>query len=213
VAHEDASLLIADLRELGIEREGAITVIPVDVALSRGITTMRSRQHDAGGSVVWEEVAARSSEWTELEGEYLVFKAMAGIIAAVGLLTDSVVLIIGAMIVGPDFGPMAGACVASAIVGVLVSVTTIPAIANAGVSAARRGPARDTRQPDRLSSADRETAVSSAGPCASSSTRSPRSRSSEAPRSRTTISCSRRRTATGSPPSPPVPTSRAAQVW
>jgi uncharacterized hydrophobic protein (TIGR00271 family) len=34
------------------------------------------------------------------------------LIAAAGLLTDSLILIIGAMIVGPDFGPIAGACVA-----------------------------------------------------------------------------------------------------
>jgi uncharacterized hydrophobic protein (TIGR00271 family) len=40
--------------------------------------------------------------------------ALAAIIAAVGLLTDSVVLIIAAMIVGPDFGPLAGTSVAIA---------------------------------------------------------------------------------------------------
>ena len=66
----------------------------------------------SAGAVVWEQVAARTSEWTELDGEYLVFTALAAIIAVVGLLTDSVVLIIGAMILGPDFGPLAGICVA-----------------------------------------------------------------------------------------------------
>jgi uncharacterized membrane protein len=40
--------------------------------------------------------------------------ALAAIIAVAGLLTDSVVLIIGAMILGPDFGPLAGTCVALA---------------------------------------------------------------------------------------------------
>jgi uncharacterized hydrophobic protein (TIGR00271 family) len=33
-------------------------------------------------------------------------------IAAVGIVTDQVVLIIGAMVVGPEFGPIAGLCVA-----------------------------------------------------------------------------------------------------
>lgn len=33
-------------------------------------------------------------------------------IAAVGIVTDSIILIIGAMIVGPEFGPLAGLCVA-----------------------------------------------------------------------------------------------------
>jgi uncharacterized hydrophobic protein (TIGR00271 family) len=33
-------------------------------------------------------------------------------IAAVGILTDSIILIIGAMVVGPEFGPLAALCVA-----------------------------------------------------------------------------------------------------
>ncbi len=37
---------------------------------------------------------------------------LATLIAAVGILTDSVILIIGAMVVGPEFGPLAGFCVA-----------------------------------------------------------------------------------------------------
>ena len=108
-----ASVLLTDLAELGIERDGAITVIPIDVAISPAIPAMHGRKgQSGGGAVVWEQVAARSSEWTELDGEYLAFMALAAIIAVVGLLTDSVVLIIGAMILGPDFGPLAGTCVA-----------------------------------------------------------------------------------------------------
>ena len=37
---------------------------------------------------------------------------LATLIAAVGIVTDSIILIIGAMIVGPEFGPLAGLCVA-----------------------------------------------------------------------------------------------------
>jgi uncharacterized hydrophobic protein (TIGR00271 family) len=37
---------------------------------------------------------------------------LATLIAAVGILTDSQILIIGAMVVGPEFGPLAGLCVA-----------------------------------------------------------------------------------------------------
>ena len=39
--------------------------------------------------------------------------ALACLIASVGILLDSPILIIGAMIVGPEFGPIAGLCVAS----------------------------------------------------------------------------------------------------
>ena len=37
---------------------------------------------------------------------------LATMIAGAGILTDSVILIIGAMVVGPEFGPLAGVCVA-----------------------------------------------------------------------------------------------------
>jgi uncharacterized hydrophobic protein (TIGR00271 family) len=39
--------------------------------------------------------------------------ALAMLIAMVGILTDQLILIIGAMIVGPEFGPIAGLCVAA----------------------------------------------------------------------------------------------------
>ena len=38
--------------------------------------------------------------------------ALACLIASVGILLDSPILIVGAMIVGPEFGPIAGLCVA-----------------------------------------------------------------------------------------------------
>jgi uncharacterized hydrophobic protein (TIGR00271 family) len=37
---------------------------------------------------------------------------LAGLIAATGVLLDSPILIVGAMVVGPEFGPIAGLCVA-----------------------------------------------------------------------------------------------------
>jgi uncharacterized hydrophobic protein (TIGR00271 family) len=113
VARETTGVLLADLAELGIERDGAVTVMPIEIAISPEIQAMRSQTTgSSAGALVWEQVAERTSEWTELDGEYLVFMALAAIIAVVGLLTDSVVLIIGAMILGPDFGPLAGICVA-----------------------------------------------------------------------------------------------------
>jgi uncharacterized hydrophobic protein (TIGR00271 family) len=39
---------------------------------------------------------------------------VAGLIAAVGIFLDSPILIVGAMVVGPEFGPVAGFCVAVA---------------------------------------------------------------------------------------------------
>jgi hypothetical protein len=76
---------------------------------------------------VWEEVEARTNEQVELSGVYLAFMALAGLLAMVGIYRDSAILIVGAMVVGPESG---------ALIGVLIGVTTIPAAANVGVAAA-----------------------------------------------------------------------------
>jgi uncharacterized hydrophobic protein (TIGR00271 family) len=62
--------------------------------------------------VVWEEVESRLSESATLSVSFLVLITIATMIAAIGIITDSIVLIIGAMVVGPEFGPLAGISVA-----------------------------------------------------------------------------------------------------
>jgi uncharacterized hydrophobic protein (TIGR00271 family) len=64
-------------------------------------------------AVVWEQVEARTSEEVDLSPIFLAFMVLAGLIAAVGIMLDSPILIVGAMIVGPEFGPIAGLCVAT----------------------------------------------------------------------------------------------------
>ena len=113
VAREDASVLIGDLKEMKLHERGTIAVEEVDSALS--VAATEAEKAAAGlpsDAVVWEEVEARTSEQTELGASFLAFMVLATMIAAVGVLLDSQILIIGAMVVGPEFGPIAGFCVA-----------------------------------------------------------------------------------------------------
>ncbi len=113
VAREDASIIVGDLKELGIPREGSIAMEDIDSQISdaakRAEIAAKGAPSDA---VVWEEVEARTSENTELSASFLIFMVLACLIASVGILLDSPILIIGAMVVGPEFGPIAGLCVA-----------------------------------------------------------------------------------------------------
>ena len=114
VAREDASVIIDDLKELGVPRDGSITLEQIDSQISdaarRAERAARGAPSDA---VVWEEVEARTSESSELGGNFLVFMVLACLIASVGIFTGSPILIVGAMVVGPEFGPLAGLCVAA----------------------------------------------------------------------------------------------------
>jgi uncharacterized hydrophobic protein (TIGR00271 family) len=113
VAREDASLVVAELRALGIERDGSIVLEPVSSLVS---DAARRAEEAAVGSpadaVVWETVEFQTSESAALSFSFLAFMVLATMIAALGILQDSVVLIIGAMVVGPEFGPLAGLSVA-----------------------------------------------------------------------------------------------------
>jgi uncharacterized hydrophobic protein (TIGR00271 family) len=112
VAREGASDVLAMLRELGIDRDGSIAVENVDLSLSDSATkAQRLAPGHGADAVVWEEVTAVTHEEATLSVTFLLFLAVATMIAACGVLLDSPILIVGAMVVGPEFGPLAGICV------------------------------------------------------------------------------------------------------
>jgi uncharacterized hydrophobic protein (TIGR00271 family) len=113
VAREDASVIIGDLKALDLHDRGSIMLDQIDTAISRAAD--EAERHAPGlpsDAVVWEEVEQRTSENVELSGVFLLFMVLAALIAAVGIYLDSEILIVGAMVVGPEFGPIAGFCVA-----------------------------------------------------------------------------------------------------
>lgn len=114
VARRDVSLLVADLRELNVDVDGSIAIEEVDAEISALTSNkFRRRRDDVGADpVVWENVSSRTSENVELSQSYLIFMTAAMLIAAVGIYFNQPILIVGAMVVGPDFGPIAGVCVA-----------------------------------------------------------------------------------------------------
>ncbi len=113
VAREQTSVVVGELRELGLVRHGSISVDHVDTVLSAGATAAeRAAPGSPTDAVVWEDMTARTSESASLSYVYLLFMALAGLLAAVGIFYDSPILVVGAMVVGPEFGPVAGVCVA-----------------------------------------------------------------------------------------------------
>jgi len=113
VAREDASVIVDDLRELEIPKCGSITMELIDTQISDA--AKRAELHAPGlasDAVIWEDVESRTEDMTELSLTFLAFMVLAMLIAAVGIFLDQPILIIGAMVVGPEFGPLAGLSVA-----------------------------------------------------------------------------------------------------
>jgi uncharacterized hydrophobic protein (TIGR00271 family) len=94
------------MRDLGLDRDGAICVERVDAAL-----TGQARGHGAlrqETAPVWEMVEAVIREGEAYAPSFYVLLAIAGLIGAVGILTNSQILIVGAMVVGPEYNAIMG---------------------------------------------------------------------------------------------------------
>lgn len=108
VAREHANELIDALQASGLERHGSISIIPVDVSLSRAARDAeRAAPGEPDEAVVWEEVEQRIHDDSDLSVSYVLFLVIAVLIGAAGILTDSSVLIVGAMVTGPEYGALA----------------------------------------------------------------------------------------------------------
>src|SRR5262249_17757202 len=62
---------------------------------------------DPADALVWDELIARTGGDSQLTLTYLAFLTLACLIAVVGVVTDSPVTVVGAMVVGPEFAPLA----------------------------------------------------------------------------------------------------------
>ena len=112
VVREGASQALDGLRSLGVDRDGAIVVENVDAAWSTSAD--RAARHTPGlgvDAVVWHEIEQQTGDESALSASFLAFMSVAMIIAAVGVLLDQPILIVGSMVVGPEFGPLAALCV------------------------------------------------------------------------------------------------------
>ena len=119
IRDDAANPLFRGLRDLGLDRDGSITVERVDAALTSpdapGGLDAPDGPDGSGGPAgdrgalrheiapIWEMVQAviRSGEAYALS--FYALLAIAALIGAVGILTNSEILIVGAMVVGPEY--------------------------------------------------------------------------------------------------------------
>jgi len=113
VAREAANDVVDRLRDLGIHREGSLHIEPVRAWLSQhGYDADRRAPGSSADSVVWADVTQRAYEESELNWTYASFMVLATLIAGIAIILDSQVLVIGAMVLGPEFGAVAALGVA-----------------------------------------------------------------------------------------------------
>ena len=105
VLHGSANEVIGRLRDLGLDQRGSIVLENVDTSIS-ALADRATARHGRFQQFtpVWAEVESR----IDLEGTFppswFALLVIAGLIGAVGILTNSQILIVGAMVVGPEYG-------------------------------------------------------------------------------------------------------------
>ncbi|KUN34209.1 hypothetical protein AQJ30_30275 [Streptomyces longwoodensis] len=113
VAREAGDELLSSLQELGLDRTGSIAVENIDLSLSKRADKAEAEAPGEGAdAVLWEHLTDATHEESTLSVTYVAFITLATMIAACGVVLDNAILIVGAMAVGPEFGPLAGICTA-----------------------------------------------------------------------------------------------------
>lgn len=111
VARETASQLLRSLDALGVAEEGGIVLTtPSGTPFAAARRLERLAPGDPQDAVVWDNVVADAYAASRPTVTYHVFLVLATILASVAVITDSSVLVVGAMVVGPEFGTVAAVC-------------------------------------------------------------------------------------------------------
>ncbi|WP_045822605.1 DUF389 domain-containing protein [Williamsia herbipolensis] len=112
ITREAVNDVLDDLLALGLTHDGAITMEPLDTVISdAAVRAEKDAPGDPDDAIIWEELTRRTREDATLSVTFVTFLTLACLLAAVGVITDSPVTVVGAMVVGPEFGPLAGIAV------------------------------------------------------------------------------------------------------
>ena len=113
IARESVEELMEKLRALNVDAMGSVAVsIPEFVLSERADKAEEAAPGEGADSVIWDEVSRQTGEESRLSWSFLAFLVLATLLAAIGIVTDSTIAIVGAMAVGPEFGPLAALAVA-----------------------------------------------------------------------------------------------------
>lgn len=115
VAREGANPVVAALRALDLHHDGSIMLSQPGTLFSDAAEAAEAAAPgEPDDGIVWDVVENRVRKESRLTWAFLSFLTLATLIAGAGRLLDQPILIVGAMVVGPEFSPVAAMCVALA---------------------------------------------------------------------------------------------------
>jgi uncharacterized hydrophobic protein (TIGR00271 family) len=115
VAREAANDVIEWLQDRDIHHRGAITVEALEAVVSDAAAAAdESAPGRAADSLIWEEIEDKARSDGALSTSFIVFITLASVVGGIAIVLDSPILLVGAMVVGPEYAPLSALCVAAA---------------------------------------------------------------------------------------------------
>lgn len=107
VHREAIDIVLEQLRTLQDWQPGELSFIEIDYAVKRNLEMLKTDQdEDETEDIIgWEMILELAHAESRMTWWYLVFMGCAGLIAAVGLVSNLPVLLLGAMSLSPDLAP------------------------------------------------------------------------------------------------------------
>jgi uncharacterized hydrophobic protein (TIGR00271 family) len=98
-----ANTVLRQLRDLGLGHRGVVTVANVDATIGDLPVSGAIGGFRREAAPIWEMVEARIRAEGVYPPSFFGLLVIAGLIGAVGILTNSQILVVGAMVVGPEY--------------------------------------------------------------------------------------------------------------
>ena len=110
VAREKAHSVLRDLRRLGVaDRGGIVVTTPTSTPFAAADRLERAAPGDPDDAVIWEVVLADADAGARPTVSFQLFLLLAVLLASIAVIQDSSILVVGAMVVGPEFAVIAAA--------------------------------------------------------------------------------------------------------
>jgi uncharacterized hydrophobic protein (TIGR00271 family) len=110
VARERVNEVLDELHELGAcERGGVLLSTPTGTPFAAAERLERAAPGDPDDAVIWEAVLAEAQAGARPTLSSMAFLILAVVLAAIAVILDSAILVVGAMVVGPEFSMIGAA--------------------------------------------------------------------------------------------------------
>ena len=111
VAREAASGVLDALEATGLPDRGGIALSdPTSTPFAEARRLAKAAPGDADDAVIWSSMLDAARTGSRPTVTYGVFLVLATVLASIAVITDSAVLVVGAMVVGPEFASIAAVC-------------------------------------------------------------------------------------------------------